>query len=896
MSTPSVDPQPQSPYPPLRRDLTVSSSESREGPVYLLKDPTTSEVFEFGSEEWFLLQNLDGQATPEAVIAAFYKEFRIVLSLEQLEEFVAMVSGWGLLQYPVSGATDFDTRDLGEEGTLEEDRGDDDDGDWLSLEGEEMLGRGGALQPAKVEQQTTDEDGDEEIIIPAPKLERKKSQLFWTWFDSTNLFRLLSVLLSPFRFLAYFLPPLVLIAAITIFNNINIFIEDFENIKVPLNLFQHLLFSMFTVDLVDSIGNGIIASGAGARVNGYGIKMFFGFIPRFANNKEGIEELDRHQKLWVYAGSLMIRLGLFSLAAILWEMTRPSGTNLYAYFLILTVVSFTSFVILANPLMKGGSGYGLLTTMLDMPNLLQDARRALFGKFSKRRPGGGVDEEGRLALRAYGLASLIFIVGVGGLVLILIAQWLEFNYQGTGVAIFLVLMLYLIVYFRRRILARREEMLASRAAGKRGGRGAAMPGARGMGMGGGRAMRMPGGMTPGMQDDMGLGMQDEMSAGMPGGRAARMQALMQSRHGQMVNDRMRRRMQQSELDMEEPEEGSRGPRKYIARGFLLALVPVLFLPYDYETGGPFQVLPDQKAQVTAEIAGTIEQVYYNGGEWLPEGTVIAQLSSLDQQNDIATTKAQILEDKAKLQELLTTPTPQDIKLAQQQLATARTQAKFDTANAKRKERLYKSGSVSLEDYQDALKQAQVDQAQVLVAQANLDKVKAGPNPSEIDAERHEVERLEVQLAYYEKQLNLTRLTMPRTGRIVTTDLKLNIGKYLNKGDLFATVEDDRVVQVSIQIPESDISQVKTGARARLKIWTYPDKIFEGKISDVDPAVTAQPTGSFVAVSAVIPNDQHLIKSGMTGFGKVDGGTKPVIVAFTRMLVRFFLIEMWSWIP
>jgi multidrug efflux pump subunit AcrA (membrane-fusion protein) len=921
MSTPSVNPAPASPYPPLRRDLIVTSSESKEGPVFLLRDPVSGEVFEFGREEWFLLQSLDGKSTPEDMMSAFYKEFRIVLSIEQLEDFIGMVSGWGLLQYPIGGSEELTGDSLEEEDVVENGMNVD-DGDWLSLDGEQMLGPGWALQTPPVEQEAVVDDGSEEIIIPAHKPEQKKSQLFWTWFDSTNLFRFLSQLLSPFRFLAYLLPPLVLVAALTIFNNINIFVEDFEKIKAPLNLFQHLLFGMFTVDLVDSIGSGIIASGAGARVNGYGIKMFFGLIPRFAHNKEGIEELDRHQKLWVYAGSLMIRLGLCSLSAILWQMTRPSGTDLYAFFLILTVVSFTTFVIYANPLMKGCGGYGLLTTILEMPNLLQEARRALFGKFSKRRPADGNDEERRLALRAYGLASLIFLVGIGGLALIFIGQWLEFNYQGTGVAIFLVLLLYLIFYFRRRVLARRKAMLANRDAsmrggmgmgmGMRGGRGMGMRGGMGMGMGmrGGTGMGMRGGM--GMQDDMDMGVLDDMDMdmdkdmdlemhggrgmGMQGSRGARMQAMLQNRHGPMVNERMRRRLQQSELVAPLQENEGKGPRKYIVTGIFLAFIPVLFLPYDYETGGPFQVLPNQRAQITAEIPGVVEEVYYNGGEWLPEGTAIAQLSSLDQQNDIDTTKAQLLEAKAKLQDLLTTPTPEDINLAKQQLETARTQAKFDTENAQRKEKLYKSGSVSLEDYQQALKQAQVDQAQVLVAKANLDKVMAGPNPSEIDGARHEVERLQAQLSYYEEQLKLTRLVMPRDGRIVTTDLKLNIGKYLNKGDLFASVEDDRVVQVEVQVPESDISEVDTGARTRLKIWTYPNKIFEGKVSEVAPSVASQSTGNFVPVTAIIPNDQRLIKSGMTGFGKVDGGTKPVIVAFTRMLVRFFLIEMWSWIP
>ena len=66
--------------------------------------------------------------------------------------------------------------------------------------------------------------------------------------------------------------------------------------------------------------------------------------------------------------------------------------------------------------------------------------------------------------------------------------------------------------------------------------------------------------------------------------------------------------------------------------------------------------------------------------------------------------------------------------------------------------------------------------------------------------------------------------------------------------------------------------------------------------DIAPAVDDGEQGNVVIVTTVIDNPDGVLKSGMTGFGKIDGGTKPVIVAFSRAIVRFFLIELWSWLP
>jgi hypothetical protein len=35
---------------------------------------------------------------------------------------------------------------------------------------------------------------------------------------------------------------------------------------------------------------------------------------------------------------------------------------------------------------------------------------------------------------------------------------------------------------------------------------------------------------------------------------------------------------------------------------------------------------------------------------------------------------------------------------------------------------------------------------------------------------------------------------------------------------------------------------------------------------------------------------------MTGYAKIESKERPVVVAFTRWLMRFLFVEVWSWIP
>jgi hypothetical protein len=90
---------------------------------------------------------------------------------------------------------------------------------------------------------------------------------------------------------------------------------------------------------------------------------------------------------------------------------------------------------------------------------------------------------------------------------------------------------------------------------------------------------------------------------------------------------------------------------------------------------------------------------------------------------------------------------------------------------------------------------------------------------------------------------------------------------------------------------------------------YPDRPFIGKVISIEPAASAEnspsttvkaPTSKisdrFVRVIVDIPNAEKMLKSSMTGYAKIAGSTKPAIVAFTRPIVRFIQVEVWSWLP
>jgi hypothetical protein len=117
----------------------------------------------------------------------------------------------------------------------------------------------------------------------------------------------MSTWLWPLRWYAYLLPLVVGMGLWTVVTHSTEFFEDYDIYRRPMMLFEHLLFSVFTDNLLVQIGRGVICAGCGAQVMSFGIRLVFGLLPRFFTQLGSLAGLTRHQLLWVHGGPLCIR-------------------------------------------------------------------------------------------------------------------------------------------------------------------------------------------------------------------------------------------------------------------------------------------------------------------------------------------------------------------------------------------------------------------------------------------------------------------------------------------------------------------------------------------------------------------------------------------------------------
>ena len=880
-----------------RKDLIVTETTNKETLVkcHLVKDPISGETFEFGEEEYFLCQSMDGKSTIPEILAAFERRFGLSLTEENFKQFSAQITEFGLLESYKDQEPSYlpDSLDNKQSSFLQTNTGN-----------------------------IREEDPEVPAEHKIPIQNKKNGVIKWNLSNPEGLFIFFLSLFKPFKILfnglTWLLIPSTAIAFLTFFKNQPLFWRDLVLFVKPLPLVQIYFLNMVIVNLTTKLGMGVVYTYYGGTVKEFGIKLAFGILPRFYLHKRGILRLKREEQLWTFATPIIVRFYVFILGILTWYWTRETETGLKTFALVLGHMGLLEFLLEWSPFWLS-DGYGWLMAYFGLsPKFKQNS--LIWEMMVNRRPlPKHLTTKEKLRLQLF---SLLMVV-VWGFLAFRITHHIALG------------------------------LLKS--------------------------------ISPGILSE---GAKVVLIC-VPFGLALRWWLMKQSNVKTSNNRRSKlaydsrliespNQVEVSEWSVENrPIAGKKlisiskrlksWARNLVKLFLLVGLGILLFSPYPYRPGGSIQLLPPTQQQIQAQVEGKITQVFFKGGDgqWLKAGRVIANMEAVDIENTVLTTQAQVRQQQAELEKqqanlkkLLATPKKEDVAVAKQQveaakqqievakqqvevakgkLQTAITKAEFSARQAGRFQELYQTGAFSLQQYENAKKEAETDrntieeqkqnleetkqnvltkQQNLQTVQANLELVRSGPYPQEIEAARQEVEaaranlnRLQQQLKYNQEQIQRTPLVMPIDGYIVTSFLDRKVGSYLKQGETFAVVEDNRNIRGEIQIPEYNVGEFEVGAKVEVKLLAYPDKPLFGKVVSIEPTTSTQATDTgisrertsnssekFITVILDIPNTEKTLKAGMSGYAKIEGRTMPFIVAFTRPIVRFVQIEIWSWLP
>jgi putative peptide zinc metalloprotease protein len=329
----------------------------------------------------------------------------------------------------------------------------------------------------------------------------------------------------------------------------------------------------------------------------------------------------------------------------------------------------------------------------------------------------------------------------------------------------------------------------------------------------------------------------------------------------------------------------------------LGLIIVLFVPYPFNTGGPFKIMPVRRVEIHADVEGKIAKIMVKEGQRVIRGQPLAFIDQREHEKNLKLAQQQLAEAEAQLRLLVAGAKPEDVEKAQKEVNEAQVRVDFSFLKARRFQELYKKGFIAEQEYEDVMRRKNLDFHELDITKANLQAVKSGARKEELEAKEAEVKRLQTLVDNFRKELSLTTLEAPVDGTIETAYIDQKVGQYLRKGDFFGVIQNSERVQVEIAIWEGDVPEVRQGAIVRAAPWSYPNRNFEGKVLAVaSSAVMDSHERAVIRVLAELANTDGLLRPEMTGYAKIETETKPVWQMLARRVLRWFRVEVWYWIP
>lgn len=268
-----------------------------------------------------------------------------------------------------------------------------------------------------------------------------------------------------------------------------------------------------------------------------------------------------------------------------------------------------------------------------------------------------------------------------------------------------------------------------------------------------------------------------------------------------------------------------------------------------------------QVDVKSKASGIVKKLLVDYGQPVKQGQVLAELDKEEIQARVNQQRA-LLEAaeaaahaaEADLQHAHVDAEGPDVPLLKRAYERARQMARDGVVSQAQLDDAQRN-------YEMAVNKQQLGKANEVVAEAKLRQARA------------QVSQAKAQLAQTEEEYSNSTIVSPMDGIVLSRNVEVGdaVSSILVVGSsatLLMTVGDTREVYVKGKVDESDIAKVYIGQPARIKVESYKDRTFNGKITKISPMGVEKDNVTTFEVRVSIDNSKSELKSMMTANAEI----------------------------
>lgn len=289
--------------------------------------------------------------------------------------------------------------------------------------------------------------------------------------------------------------------------------------------------------------------------------------------------------------------------------------------------------------------------------------------------------------------------------------------------------------------------------------------------------------------------------------------------------------------------------------------------------------PNEEVTVSNQVEGPVAKILVDIGDAVRAGQLIAQLDTRELELAVRQQEAALQQEMARLG--LTDPSGNIDEASTSQVRQAEATFAEARLGLDRAKRLAAEGVMPKQQLDQQQARYDVAEAAVRSARETVRNIRAT------------IAARKTALELSEKKLADAQILAPIAGLV--KERQVSAGAYLKANSPVITLVQTSSLKLHFDVPETAIDAVRTGGSVQFVVDSFPEKMFEGKISRISPAVNQQ--SRTLRLEAAVNNAAGALKPGL--FARVtiltDRRDKALVVPASALftfagLEKLFVIE------
>ena len=269
------------------------------------------------------------------------------------------------------------------------------------------------------------------------------------------------------------------------------------------------------------------------------------------------------------------------------------------------------------------------------------------------------------------------------------------------------------------------------------------------------------------------------------------------------------------------------------------------------------IIPHTQVTIYSKVQGWVENINVREGDRVKEGQVLVTLDVREAEATVGQAQANLEAARARLAQVRATAE----ETVQTQIQQTRANMELAEADLRRFQELYEKNFVARQQLDEARTKYNVAKATYDLV---LNSLRQKTWENDLALAEAQVRQAKAALDLSQAQLANLIILSPMNGGV--TKRYVDPGTMVKDTTPILTLMDLGEMKMVVNVIEREFVSLRKGQEVKITVTAFPDRVFNGKIQVINPALELQSRTAEIQIS--IPNPDFLLKPGMFGRAQI----------------------------